>query len=89
MRLNTTVRILGKYSGKSKFAFWKNIKKGDVLTISTKLTSCTGSSNGLYSPQIKITSVSECGTFDEFTCGWNEAVRYLERCSFDEPSKVN
>jgi hypothetical protein len=67
--------VFTPYQGKSKFEFWHNIEKGDILTVSIDLAPL-GRNRGLYAPQPRIVNITK----DESkVCTWNEMVKYLSK----------
>ena len=52
--LSTNIKVISKYTGKSKFDFWKDLEVNDILTIYMELKP-TGHSRGrIYAPSIKV-----------------------------------
>jgi len=70
------IRITRAYEGKSKFDFWKNIVKGDVLTIAMELKF-----TGKYKPELVITNER---TKEKFYESLNMIHNYLEKVAYEE-----
>lgn len=79
MELNNYFVVKSAYKGKSKFAFWTNLKIEDKIKISMSIKNTGRSSNGLYAPTICI----ECDN-GRFTCSLNEMANYLSKIDLDE-----
>ena len=78
--LSNKIMITKKYSGKSKFDFWKNLKAGDVINISIILKPTGRGSSGIYVPTIKFEN--KFGN-DYFSASFNEACNYLNKVEYE------
>ena len=74
--LTDKIRITVPYEGKSKFDFWKDIVKGDVLTIAMQLKF-----TGKYKPTLVITNER---TKQKFYESLNMIHNYLEKVAYEE-----
>lgn len=80
MFLKNTVEITNKYSGSSKFDFWKDLKIGDKLEISTPFAS-PGFGRQRYSHKVNFKNLTQ-GT--EFNCDFIEGTKYLTKLEYKE-----
>lgn len=79
MKLKTKIKFLSIYNGKSKFAFWNNIKINSIAIISMQLKP-TGSNRGkIYAPSIKIEIENE--SFEDTI---NSFQKYLNKIVYIE-----
>ena len=84
IRLSNQITIKEPYAGNSKFPFWKNLKVGDVVTISVDLVKTERggmgrSYNGLKAVRAHLT----CGDLN-FNCSMNQLVKYLDSVVYHE-----
>ena len=73
--LSDTIRVIQPYDGKSKYEFWNDMQKGDILTIGMELKPV-----GKYKP---ILAVKNSRTGLLFRDAINSFQNYLEKMTFE------
>ena len=73
--LSDTIKVTTEYTGKSKYDFWKNIRKGDILTIAMELRIV-----GKYVPTLVI---SNGRTSETFRDSLNSLQNYLYKMGYE------
>jgi hypothetical protein len=80
MELKSKVfRIITPFKGESKFDFWKQLKIGDKIQISTLFKSTGRGRNGIYVPTVTITNLTNN---TEFRDTINSLLNYISKIEF-------
>ena len=82
MLLKNTIKISEKYTGNSKFEFWKNLKVGDVIEVSINIERIHSGGNGLYATPISFNNTTQGEIFDTTM---NMAVKYINNIKYIYP----
>lgn len=86
MTLKNSFKLLSKYKGSSKFAFWSSLNVGDVVAISIELKGQgKGYGDRILQPKPVI---SKEGSTESFSCRFTSFCKYLEQLEL-EPCEVN
>jgi len=79
MKLTNKIVVTEKFTGTSKFCFWKNLEVGDVLIVEMVLEP-TGHNRGrIYAPEISIKNLRTKNVFKDTI---NSFQKYLGKIQF-------
>lgn len=83
LKLTTTITITSKYTGKSKYDFWKELDVGHKVLISHEIGTCgsKGFGNGYYAPDINLKNLE---TGSEIKSSYGDFINYLGKVGFEE-----
>lgn len=77
LQLRTHIEVTGTYEGKTKYAFWKELKVGDLVSITFNLEPLNG-----YAPRLKLVNTRNGDIYkDNQTdiCNYLKKLHYVER----------
>jgi len=74
--LTDNIRVIQPYDGKSKYDFWNDMQKGDVLIISMHLKPV-----GHYKPMLTVKNERTSKTFEDAI---NSLQNYLQKMTYEE-----
>lgn len=78
LQLKQSIKIIGKYKGRTKYPFWTDIEDGDILTLSLPINGIT--THG-YVPRLKIKNDNKDKWSPAFSM--TETFKYLKNLDYE------
>ena len=79
--LSDEISVIKKFSGKSGFEFWQEVKEGDIIEILLEFSKLVRTSSGTKQPNVKL--INRRNRL-EFTSTFNKVIGYLDKIEYEE-----